>query len=88
MKNLFYKSNLRRSNRLKYKIETQKYNQVSYGEKSLRVLGPKIWNILQNDIRSSISLHTFKSNMKHWGGKNCPKMATFYANTESLQGHI
>ena len=82
MNNLFYQSNLRRSIRLKYNIETQKYNQVSFGKNSLRVLGPKIWNILPNDIRGSINLHVFKNNMKQWGGKNCPIMAKFFANNQ------
>ena len=34
MKNLFYQSNLRRYIRPKYNIKTQKYNQVSFGDKT------------------------------------------------------
>ena len=64
MKNIFYQSNLRRFNRLKYNIEVHKYKQVSFGKRSLRFLGPVIWNILPNEYKCSENLETFKINSK------------------------
>ena len=76
MKDIFYQSNLRRSARLKYNIEVQKHKQVSFGKRSLRILGPMIWNILPTEIKSSSNLQSFK-NMKKWGGENCPIVSKF-----------
>ena len=38
-------------------IFVPKSNQVTYGYKSIRIQGPKIWNSLPNEIKS---LHKFK----------------------------
>ena len=47
------------------------YNQVTFGKKSLRIFGPKIWNSLPYHIKSSKNLETFKTVIKNWGGVNC-----------------
>ena len=36
------------------------HNQVTFGSKSLRVFGPKIWNSLPYHIKSSENLESFK----------------------------
>ena len=46
-------------------------NQVTFGKKSLRMFGPKIWNSLPYHIKSSESLETFKTVIKNWDGVNC-----------------
>ena len=38
-----------------------KPNQVRYNEKSIRVLGPKIWNNLPPHLKSTPNLLSFKS---------------------------
>ena len=45
---------------------------VRYGLESLRSFGPKIWNILPNNIKSSINLSVFKKRIKSWVPINCP----------------
>ena len=80
IKNIFFRSTLRRSTRYKYNIDVQKHNQVSFGKNSHRVLGPGIWNVLPNDIKGSENLHIFKNNMEKLGGENCPIMAKFSSN--------
>ena len=85
MKNIFYRSTLRRSTIYIYNIDVQKHNQVSFGKNSLRVLGPAIWNVLPNDMKSSENLHIFKNNMKKWGGENCQIMAKFSSNMLALK---
>ena len=42
------------------------FNQVSYGKKSLRTLGPKFWNSLSYHIKSSEILDPLKRTIKHW----------------------
>ena len=45
---------------------------VRYGTETLRSLGPKIWNILPNDIKSLSNLITFKNKIKPWTAVICP----------------
>ena len=40
-------------------------NQVSFGNKSIRSFGPKIWNSLPPHIKSSENLETFKKLLKN-----------------------
>ena len=47
-------------------------HSVSYGHNSLRYFGPKIWNIIPNDIKKANNLLDFKSKIKSWVPKNCP----------------
>ena len=46
-------------------------NQVRYGERSLRVVGPKIWNNLPAHIKSALNLLSFKHLIKSWDGISC-----------------
>ena len=48
-----------------------KVNWVSYGEKSLRFYGPKIWNSLPLHVKTSENLKTFKDIIKNWNGSTC-----------------
>ena len=43
-----------------------------YGIESLTYLGPKIWELVPNDIKSSESLEVFKSKIKSWKTTECP----------------
>ena len=45
---------------------------VNYGLKPLRYFGPKIWNILPNDIENSRTLREFSKEVKSWIPRNCP----------------
>ena len=47
------------------------HNQVTFGSKSLRVFGPKVWNSLPYHIKSSESLELFKMIIKYWNGTRC-----------------
>ena len=46
-------------------------NQVRYGERSLRVLSPKIWNNLPANVKSAPNLLSFKRLIKSWDGVSC-----------------
>ena len=45
---------------------------VHYGIQSVRYLGPKIWELVPNDIKYSNSLSKFKKLIKSWKPEACP----------------
>ena len=52
----------------KLNLDVPTINQVSFGDKSLRYYGPKIWNSLPFHIKSSENLEAFKDIIKNWNG--------------------
>ena len=73
MNNIFKLKINGREVRDKYKLnlDIPKWNQKTYGYKSLKVLGPKIWNNLPYHVKSSDNLDTFKNLLKNWDGNLC-----------------
>ena len=45
---------------------------TNYGLETLRYLGPKIWNILPDDLKNAASICIFKNKIKGWIPVNCP----------------
>ena len=39
---------------------------VRYGTESISYLAPKIWSLIPNDIKSSLTLSVFKSKIRKW----------------------
>ena len=70
MNNIFKLKINGREVRDKYKLnlDIPKWNQRTFGYKSLKVLGPKIWNNLPCHVKSSDNLDTFKNLLKNWDG--------------------
>ena len=50
---------------------TRSHKTVTYGDKSLKILGPKIWNALPTEIKCETSLSKFKEYVKLWSGHSC-----------------
>ena len=73
MNNIFKLKINSREVRDKYKLnlDIPKWNQRTFGYKSLKVLGPKIWNNLPYHVKSSDNLDTFKNLLKDWDGNLC-----------------
>ena len=74
LKEIFYFKESNRPVREKYKLIPQilKINQVKFGTKSLRGLGPKIWNTLSYHIKTSENIDIFKKALlKNWNGVEC-----------------
>ena len=73
MKEHFNLKETNRPVRKKYKMNLclPKHNQVTFGNKSLRIFGPKIWNSLPYHIKSSENLESIKRMIKHWDGRKC-----------------
>ena len=44
---------------------------ATFGEKSLRTVGPKIWNSLLKDVKDLTSLQKFTEFIKTWYGPEC-----------------
>ena len=84
MKDIFQISNFRHSNRLKYNIQTHSYAHIKYGRKSLRFLGPMLWNSLPNEAKCLDTLSKFKSFMKGWGTDTCPHFKRFVSYNSSV----
>ena len=43
-----------------------------YGKATLSYLGPKIWNIIPNEIKSAATLIVFKQKIGRWIPDKCP----------------
>ena len=73
MKNIFKIRETNRPIRDQYKLNlsVQSHNQVTFGEKSLRILGPKIWNSLPLHVKAAENLNQFKMFLKKWDGVSC-----------------
>ena len=50
-------------------------NKVTFGSNSLKVMGPKIWNCLPNELKSAENLNSFKNMIKQWDGPTCKRNA-------------
>ena len=55
----------------KLNLDVPTINQVSFGDKSLRYYGPKIWNSLPFHIKSSENLEACKNIIKNWNDVSC-----------------
>ena len=69
MKNLFAKREV--SKRRKNNLEIPNRNTVKYGDKSIRSLGPHIWNGLPEEIKNENSYDKFKEYLNTWYGPTC-----------------
>ena len=59
------------SDKYKLNLDIPKWNQRNFDYKSVKVLGPKIWNNLPYHVESSDTLHTFTNLLKDWDGNLC-----------------
>ena len=73
MNNIFkLKINVREiHDKYKLNLDTPKWNQKTFGYKSFKVLGPKIWNNLPDHVKFSENHDTFKNLLKNWDGNLC-----------------
>ena len=73
MKDIFQLRVANREARSQYKLnlEIPKINQVTFGTRSIRFYGPKIWNTLPLHIKSSENLLLFKTLIKNWDTISC-----------------
>ena len=71
MKELFIPRNSTFALRGSQNLSVPRVNQTTYGLKSIRYQGPKIWNSLPADFHKASYLDDFKNLMKTWNGPTC-----------------
>ena len=69
MKNLFAKQAV--SKRRKNNLQIPNQNTVKYSIRSIRILGPPIWNGLPEEIKNENSYDKFKEYLNTWYGAEC-----------------
>ena len=52
-------------------LNQPKFNTVKYGKQTLKYEGPKLWNMLDNNIKEAQSANIFKNLIKQWPGISC-----------------
>ena len=45
---------------------------INYGLESIRILGPKIWETLPDNLKNKESIESFKITIKEWKPESCP----------------
>ena len=72
MNSIFEIKNIEYNLRNKNNFKSRRINSVRYGIDSFTYLGPKIWNIVPEDIKKSESLNVFETKIKKCIPENCP----------------
>ena len=72
MNSIFEIKNIESNLRNKNNFKSRRIDSVRCGIDSLTYLGPKIWNIVPEDIKKSKSLNVFKTKIKKWILGDCP----------------
>ena len=69
MKNIFTR---KQNGRIRpHDLLVRSHKTVTYGDESLKIFGPKIWNALTKEIKRETSLSKFKEYVKLWSGHSC-----------------
>ena len=73
MKEIFEKRDNNRvtCDRYKLNLNIPRRNQVTFGPKTLKFYGPKIWNALPVNMKTAENLDAFKDLIKTWNGVSC-----------------
>ena len=53
-------------------FKRMRVNSFWHGTESVSFLGPKIWDLVSNEIKESESLNAFKFKIKRWIPEGCP----------------
>ena len=71
MRELFERNSSSYSTRRLNDLKIPRVNQTSYGSRSIRFEGARLWNHLPENIKSSENLYIFKKLVKNWNGPSC-----------------
>ena len=76
---VFPKRDIKYNLRSQTDLKTSGTSTVHKGTESLRSLGPKVWNLIPEEIKESESLDIFFSKIKKWIPSNYPcKLCKIY----------
>ena len=68
--NLSIKENLSYS--IRFPFKPHNIRTVAYRSETLSFLGPKVWSVVLEYLKKSISLNEFKRKIKQWEPDKCP----------------
>ena len=71
MQELFERSSSSYSTGRPYDLMVPRVNQTSFGSRSIKFEGSRLWNHLPQNIRSADNLSNFKQLIKNWMGPSC-----------------
>ena len=71
MRDIFKLNNLSYSSGRPYDLKIPRVNQNTFGLKSIKYEGARLWNHLPKTIKSAENLITFRRLIKTWQGPNC-----------------
>ena len=77
MKDIFCKSINRSSKRFCNNLKSVKVEKATYGKRSLRFIGPILWNSLPQDVKNLKDINRFKLFLNEWGNPGCPNSRKF-----------
>ena len=69
MKDIFHRTN--NDSHRQNNLLVHHHNKTKYGDKSLRILGPRIWNSLPEKMKSVKNVETFRKLINEWCGPCC-----------------
>ena len=64
----------------KYDLKIPVRNSVTYGDKSLRCLAPRVWNSLPLKLKTENNYEKFKEEINKWFGPTCKCSLCSYMN--------
>ena len=71
LQDIFKLNNMYIESRKVFLLEQNRVVTKRYGNNSLTYIGSKLWNDIDNDIKLSESVHSFKQKIILWNGPNC-----------------
>ena len=71
LQDLFRLKNQYFQSRKVHLLDQSRVSTKKYGNNSLAHIGPKLWNELDNDLKLSDSVHSFKQKISQWTGPKC-----------------
>ena len=67
----------------KHNLKVPVRNTVTYGDKSLKCLAPRVWNSLPTDLKKEKSYEKFKEDINKWFSPTCKcSMCSYMNNNE------
>ena len=83
MHELFERNSHTYSTRRPNNLKIPRVNQTSFGFRSIRAEGAKLWNHLPENIKSSENLSIFQNLIKQWNGPSCGCNYCLFVNNYS-----
>ena len=78
LNNLFSQPILKYDLRDSFRLEQPKFHTFTYGFRSFRYYGSKLWNILPHSVKNTKDMNVFKKNITEWcHSKKCISLDVF-----------